>query len=75
MISGERVRAIRTLRGFPEGGLAMRQSYGINHFNVHAKNIALLYQLVTTFLPQLRNGFVRKSCLLLHFLLGWTVIP
>ena len=35
MISGERVRAIRTLRGLPEGGLAIRESYDAKHFNVH----------------------------------------
>jgi len=35
MISGERVRAIRTLRGLPDGGLAMRESYDANYFNVH----------------------------------------
>ena len=35
MISGERVRAIRTLRGLPEGGLAIQESYDANYFNVH----------------------------------------
>jgi hypothetical protein len=31
MISGEKVRAILSLRGSPEGGLAMRGSYNANH--------------------------------------------
>ena len=33
-ISGERVRAIRSFRGFPEGGLPIRESYYVSHFNV-----------------------------------------
>jgi len=31
MISGEKVRAILSLRGCPEGGLAMGGSYNTNH--------------------------------------------
>jgi hypothetical protein len=31
MISGEKVRAILSLRGCPEGGLAIHGSYNANH--------------------------------------------
>jgi hypothetical protein len=34
-ISGEKVRAILSLRGCPDGGLAIRGSYNVRHLNVH----------------------------------------
>jgi hypothetical protein len=35
MISGEKVRAILSFGGFPDGGLAMRESYIPSYLNVH----------------------------------------
>jgi hypothetical protein len=35
MISGEKVRAILSFGGFPDGGLAIRESYNASYLNVH----------------------------------------
>jgi hypothetical protein len=34
-ISGDRVSAILSFGGFPDGGLAMRESYNASYLNVH----------------------------------------